>query len=91
MLTRFEERIESLTSKATTAKRQSINKYNMDDVKLLIQTMRSQMRKDEELIEELDRNLVNALAQRDEALEMINSLTEELEQWKRIALDYSCE
>lgn len=60
-----------------------------NDKDVLIRAMREYMREDNDLIEDLDQKLCDAIAQRDEALDRIDALVDEVEQWKRIALDVS--
>ena len=59
------------------------------DKEVLIRAMREYMKEDGDLIDELDQRLAEATSQRDEALERIDSLVAEVEQWKRIAMDYA--
>jgi uncharacterized protein (DUF2342 family) len=51
--------------------------------------MREYMKEDSDLIDELDQRLCEVTAQRDEALDRIDALVAEVEQWKRIAMDYA--
>lgn len=60
-----------------------------NDKEVLIRAMREYMKEDGDLINELDQRLAEATSQRDEALERIDSLVAEVEQWKRIAMDYA--
>ena len=62
---------------------------NKNDKDVLIRAMREYMREDNDLIEDLDQKLCDAVAQRDEALDRIDALVAEVEQWKRIAMDYA--
>jgi len=62
---------------------------NKNDKDVLIRAMREYMREDNDLIDDLDQKLCEAVAQRDEALERIDALVAEVEQWKRIAMDVS--
>jgi uncharacterized protein (DUF2342 family) len=59
------------------------------DKEVLIRAMREYMKEDGDLIDELDQRLSEATSQRDEALERIDALISEVEQWKRIAMDYA--
>jgi flagellar biosynthesis regulator FlaF len=59
------------------------------DKEVLIRTMREYMKEDGDLIDELDQRLSEATSQLDEALERIDALVYEVEQWKRIAMDYA--
>ena len=59
------------------------------DKEVLIRTMREYMKEDGDLIDELDQRLSEATSQRDEAFERIDALISEVEQWKRIAMDYA--
>lgn len=59
------------------------------DKEVLIRTMREYMKEDGDLIDELDQRLSEATSQLDEALERIDALVSEVEQWKRIAMDYA--
>jgi hypothetical protein len=59
------------------------------DKEVLIRAMREYMKEDGDLIDELDQRLSEATSQRDEALERIDALVAEVEQWKRIAMDYA--
>lgn len=60
-----------------------------NDKDVLIRAMREYMREDNDLIEDLDQKLCDAIAQRDEALDRVDALIAEVEQWKRIAMDVS--
>lgn len=60
-----------------------------NDKEVLIRAMREYMKEDGDLIDELDQRLSEATSQRDEALERIDALIAEVEQWKRIAMDYA--
>ena len=51
--------------------------------------MREYIKEDGDLIDELDQRLSEATSQRDEAFERIDALIAEVEQWKRIAMDYA--
>ena len=59
------------------------------DKEVLIRAMREYMKEDGDLIDELDQRLSEATSQRDEAFERIDALIAEVEQWKRIAMDYA--
>ena len=59
------------------------------DKEVLIRTMREYIKEDGDLIDELDQRLSEATSQLDEALERIDALVSEVEQWKRIAMDYA--
>lgn len=62
---------------------------NKEDKDVLICAMREYMKEDTELIDELDQRLCEVTAQRDEAIERIDALVAEVDQWKRIAMDYA--
>jgi len=66
-----------------------INMTTKNDKEVLIRAMREYMKEDGDLIDELDQRLAEATSQRDEALERIDALIAEVEQWKRIAMDYA--
>jgi len=82
-----------LNAKPATLTKESRRKYkymtNKNDKDVLIRAMREYMREDNDLIDDLDQKLCEAVAQRDEALERIDALVAEVEQWKRIAMDVS--
>ena len=62
---------------------------NKEDKDVLICAMRKYMKEDTDLIDELDQRLCEVTAQRDEAIERIDALVAEVDQWKRIAMDYA--
>jgi hypothetical protein len=62
---------------------------NKEDKDVLICAMREYMKEDTDLIDELDQRLCEVTAQRDEAIERIDALVAEVDQWKRIAMDYA--
>lgn len=60
-----------------------------NDKEVLIRAMRECMKEDGDLIDELDQRLCEVTAQRDEALDRVDALIAEVEQWKRISMDYA--
>jgi uncharacterized protein (DUF2342 family) len=82
-----------LNAKRETLTKASRLKYKYmttkNDKEVLIRTMREYIKEDGDLINELDQRLAETTSQRDEALERIDALIAEVEQWKRIAMDYA--